>query len=167
MTDPTTERQTDRTPARDGNGRYTRTPDAAGRDAEAVQLRCRGLSYRQIAADLGMSVSSVHDAVHRALAEIVREDVGQLRALELERLDSMEAAVWQVLERKHLTVSNGRVVYHEDEPLEDDAPVLHAVDRLLRIAERRARLLGLDQPVRVDVDAALRYEIVGVEVDRL
>ena len=45
----------------------------------------------------------------------------------------------------------------------DDGPVLQAVDRLLKIADRRAKLLGLDAPKRVevsdgtpDLDAAVR-----------
>jgi hypothetical protein len=51
--------------------------------------------------------------------------------------------------------------------LEDDAPVLAAVDRLLRIQERRAKLLGLDAPVRADVGGKLSYEIVGVDLGQL
>ena len=61
-------------------------------------------------------------------------------------------------------VSQGRLIYLGDDPqpLADDAPVLAAVDRLLKIQERRARLLGLDQPTKstvthaaADVDAAV------------
>jgi hypothetical protein len=54
-------------------------------------------------------------------------------------------------------------------PLLDDAPVLAAVDRLLKVQERRAKLLGLDVPVKrqVEVDGGLRYEVVGVDLDQL
>lgn len=64
----------------------------------------------------------------------------------------MYAAAMEVLEREHVTVSNGRVVSLDDgTPLPDDGPVLQAIDRLLRIQERRARLLGLDAPVKRDL----------------
>jgi hypothetical protein len=54
------------------------------------------------------------------------------------------------------------VVRGEDgEPVLDDAPVLAAIDRLLRIQERRARLLGLDAPTRS------RIEVVDDDVARM
>jgi hypothetical protein len=54
----------------------------------------------------------------------IREDARTIRQIEIERLDSMQMGFWP--QRK-----NPRVV-----------------DTLLRIAERRARLLGLDAPVK-------------------
>lgn len=157
-----TEHQATRTP---GNGRYVRTRQSAQRDAEALAHRSRGLSYRDIALTMGMaSVSSAHASVQRALAATIpTEDAAAVRTLELDRLDTMQAAVMAVLERKHVTVSNGRIVYLDDEPLEDDAPVLAAVDRLLRIQERRSKLLGLDAEQKVNVSAGVRYEIVGID----
>jgi hypothetical protein len=69
----------------------------------------------------------------------------------------MYRSVMGVLEREHVTVSHGKIVVTpdpdtgEERPLIDDAPILNAVDRLLRIQERRARLLGLDAPVKRDI----------------
>jgi len=48
-----------------------------------------------------------------------------------------------------------------------DAPVLAANDRLLRIQERRAKLLGIEAPTQIVTDATVRYEIVGVDIDKL
>lgn len=173
--------------ARDRGGKFARTPDTAERDAEAARLRTRGLTYRAIAEQMGYaSPSSVHDAVKRCLDAIVEEPGQEVRRLELERLDDMYAAVMAVLEREHITISQGRIVrkrvldengdptivatdrdgkpvFREEEIL-DDAPVLAAVDRLLKIMERRAKLTGLDAPVKADIGGTLKYEVLGVDL---
>lgn len=152
---------------RGADGKYTRSIETAQRDAEAARLRARGWSYQRIADEMGLSQSAAHEAVQRALRETVEEPAAEVRALEVERLDAMYAAVVEVLERQHVTVSNGRVIYVGDEPLQDDAPVLAAVDRLLKIQARRAALLGLDMPTKVEQSGTLKYEIVGVEMEAL
>lgn len=169
--------------ARDGNGRFDRDPEVVMKDAEAAKLRAKSWTYQQIADHLGMSRQGAYDAVKRILDETVQEPSDDVRKIELERLDHMAQAVEGVLERQHVVVSNGRIIgkrvgweLNEDgtdrvdadghripiyQDLEDDAPVLQAVDRLLKIQERRSRLLGLDAPQRVSVDAEnLGREIV-------
>jgi hypothetical protein len=147
------------------NGRYERSPATAERDARAAQLRADGWTYPAIAAALGFaSKGHANDAVKRALAATVREPSDQLRALELERLDKMYRAATGVLERPHVTVSQGRVVVMPGQdggevPVPDDAPVLTAIDRLLKVQERRAKLLGLDAPLKVDVSDETDREI--------
>src|SRR3954464_15092967 len=57
-----------------------------------------------------------------------------------------------VVEREHVTVSQGRVVHGDGgTPVTDDAIVLQALDRMLKIEARRAQLLGLDRPTKVEV----------------
>lgn len=139
---------------RGGNGRYTRDPDSAVRDGQAARLRARGLTYEQIAADLGFSdKGAAHHAVQRALTEAVKEPADELRQLELVRLDEMHRAALAVMEATHFVVDKGAVVEWDGAPLVDDSPVLAAVDRLLKVQDRRAKLLGLDSPQRVSVDA--------------
>ncbi len=154
---------------RDGQGRFDRDLETAERDAEAARLRKRSWTYQQIADHLGINRSSAYQAVQRVLKETVQEPAEDLRTLELERLDDMAQAVLKVLEKHHVTVSNGRIVFLGDEPLIDDAPVLAAVDRLLKIQERRAKLLGLDIPVKqeIDVSGGVEYRIVGVSAEDL
>lgn len=153
--------------ARGPTGRFIRSLDGAERDAEAARLRTRGLSYDAIGEQLGLDKGNAYRAVQRALQATVQEPAEELRQLELARLDDMWAAVLEVLEAKHFTVSQGRIVYYGDVPLADDAPVLAAVDRLLRIQERRAKLLGLDAPAKAEVGGKLTYEITGVDLDKL
>ena len=100
---------------------------------------------------------------------------------ELEKLDRLEEAVWKVLKAKHYVVNQGVIVYmgvsadegkkrgwhsvdalRQDliynadgsfkEPLEDDAPVLAACDRLLKIQDQRAKFTGTYAPIKKQVD---------------
>jgi hypothetical protein len=142
-------------PTRDGNGRYDRDPDTARRDAEACRLRAQNLTYREIAAELGVDVHTAYDAVQRGLRDTLQEPADDVRRLELERLDELAQKAREVMNGTHYVIAQGSVVRltRRGSPLEDDGPVLQAIDRLLRIQERRARLLGLDSPQRVSIDA--------------
>ena len=180
---------------RDSRNRYAQSPAAAEKHRRAVELRNEhGLTYQEIADELGYAdKKSAWNAVWRQLrreakapAEAMIQAETERLLLELERLDTEEdrldaliAPVTKVLTTKHITVSNGRVILHPatEEPLEDDGPVLQAVDRLTRLsAERRAiseqrrrvseslrKLLGLDAAQKVDVSGGLRYEVVGID----
>jgi predicted transcriptional regulator len=152
---------------RDGNGRFERTAETAARDAEAARLRSRGLTYRQIAEQLGLAgPGKAHEAVKRVLKETVQEAADDLRMVELERLDQMYQAALKVLESEHYAVSHGRVIYLEDggPPLTDNGPVLQAIDRLLKVQERRAKLLGLDAPTKANVTVS---DAMTEEISRL
>lgn len=152
---------------RGGHGRFTRNPDTAARDAEAARLRSRGLTYRQIADELGMAgPGKAHEAVKRVLTETVGEAAEDLRMVELERLDQMYQAALKVLETEHYAVSHGKVIYLEEggPPLTDDGPVLQAIDRLLKVQERRAKLLGLDAPAKTNVTVS---DAITSEIEQL
>lgn len=97
---------------------------AAIREAEALSLRLAGYSYGEIASELGYANGSgAHKAVMRALEKLHPiEKAEKLRRIEAARLDRLWRRLWAKLEEGDLSV----------------------VDRLLRIMERRARLLGLD-----------------------
>jgi hypothetical protein len=167
MTDPTTPRTDPIKQARGTNGKWVRTLEGAERDAEAARLRSKGKSYRQIAAALGCDVHVAHSAVKRVIAEIITEPAEAAIAFELERLDRLHRAAMKVLERHHVTVSNGKVVEVDGQPLLDDGPVLSAIDRLVRISESRRKLLGLDQPAKMNVSGGLTYEVVGIDPEAL
>lgn len=143
---------TGETPGRGQSGRFTRTIGGAQRDAEAARLRSRGLSLRQIADALGYAnESGAYKAVQRALAAVPVEAAEELRRLHRRQLDYLARRAWAVLECEHpLIAANGRIVEHDGRPLLDWRPVLRAIDALLRIMEREARLMGLDAPLRVD-----------------
>lgn len=149
------------------NGRFQRKPDTVERDAQAARLRSKGRTYQQIADELHFGHRrEAQGAVDRAMKEVIREPAEAVLAFELERLDAelgrldaLEQRVQAVLDARHITVSNGRVIIHPDngQPMEDDGPVLQAVDRLIKIedarrrnGERRAKLTGIEAAVKLD-----------------
>ena len=109
-----------------------RTIDAALRQAKALELRKAGATYDQIADQLDYSSrASAYKAVAKALQAIeeqVAEDAIELCRLEVERLDRLLVALWPKASAGHLG----------------------AIDRVIRISERRSRLLGLDAALRAE-----------------
>lgn len=102
---------------------------ARSREQQGLELRLGGASYVQIAESLGMTPGGAYKAVDRALARQAaqtEEKADKLRRLELARLERLHLGLWQKAKAG-------------DEK---------AVREVLRIAERRARLLGLDAPKR-------------------
>lgn len=156
------------TPTRGPRGKFIRGPEEVTHDARAAELRGQGKTYAAIAKELGVSRGSAHDAVGRAFRDILTEPAEHARAVELARLEDAHDAALTVLLREHLTVSHGKVITIKDDqgndvPLIDDAPVLQAVDRIRALSESRRKLLGLDAPSRVSVDA----EHLGNEIGDL
>lgn len=178
-----TETASTRREGRDHRGKFARTINTAERDAEAARMRARGHTYRQIAIHLGVDVAAAHEMVKRVLAETVAEAADDVRQIELERLDAvlitldeLRETVLGVLRRKHYAFSNGRLMYLGEEPLEDDDVALRAAaqlagieDRRVKVSESRRKLLGLDIPVKqeIDLSGGVEYRIVGVSTEDL
>lgn len=122
------------------------------RRGKALQMRLAGIPYGQICETLGYSsrANAIND-VRRALVATVNEPADELRALEVQRLDVLWNTAMKVLTRLHVTVNNGKVIHLDGLPVQDDGPILAAIDRLLKIQERRAKLLGLDAPKAFEV----------------
>lgn len=98
---------------------------------KALQLRLTGATYQAIADLMEVSKSTVKRWIDAAIDGVDKENAKALIVLENERLNRAQRAIWPA-------VINGQ---------------LGAVDRLLRIQERRARLNGLDAPQKVDLGA--------------
>jgi hypothetical protein len=132
---PRPDRNRSRDPGRPGRDRAARE----ARRLEALHLRLAGWDYDTIARQLGFRHrSSAYRLVQAALAARQREAAPAVRALELARLDALLERVWPRAMAGHLP----------------------AVDRVLAILDRRARLLGLLAPERavavVDVAVVTR-----------
>jgi hypothetical protein len=153
-----------------GRGTYETTIEDAETAAEAARLRSLGMTYRQIAAQQGVNVSTAHDRVARALAAVPVEAVATLRTVEVDRLDALTARLFVIATSEHVMVSHGRVL----SGVKDLGPNLAAIRELRLISESRRKLLGLDAPIQhnVVVTDAMVAEIerlsaeLGIDVDR-
>lgn len=146
---------------------FTRDIETAERDA-AIARYCIGRNYDEVAAHFGVNKSTVCRARQRAIAAAVKPAGEEAIAAELVKLDAWEDAALAVLRAHHVQVADGRVVRDGDEAVVDGRPVLMAIDRLLRIAERRAKLRGYDAPSRAEVrvtdDLTVQIEELAAEL---
>jgi hypothetical protein len=122
--------------------------DVMERDAQAADLYRRGLTYRQIAAQLGFrSPQSVGDAIRRHARLAVGGALGgpEFTQIMLDRLQDYRRAAWRVATARHyVTSQSGKLSMGPDgSPLLDDDPVLRALDRLLRFDQEESRLRDL------------------------
>jgi hypothetical protein len=136
---------------------------AARKDARALELRNVGLSYRQIGERMGISGATAYKYVTRGLDRTRREPADLQRQLERERLDAWQVTAERIARTRHVLVQAGKPVIDPEtgRPYADHGPVLAALGTLLRIAERRSKLEGLDAPARVD--AQIRAEVYSVD----
>lgn len=112
----------------------------------ALELRKAGATFEQIADSLGYQYpSAAAKAVKTAMKAIIKEPAEEVRDMEVARCDAMLFAIWsQVKAGNH-----------------------GAIDRALRIQERRASYLGLDAPrdsnLNLNLTDAVR--IIGVNAE--
>lgn len=140
----------------DGRARIFTGEASRTRDLEAARLRALRFSHDQIAERLGYeNRSGAWKAVKRGQELIVREPHEDMVLLDLSELDEMARKAWTVLNNTHYVVDRGAVVTWDGQPLKDDAPVLTAIRTLLEVQQRRARLVGLDAPKRLEVSDGL------------
>ena len=159
----------------------------ATRDADALTYRAQGWTYDRIATQMGYANrSGALKAVERAIGSSIRETTDEAKLLLLADLNEAKREAWAVLRRRHLAVSNGRVVRHfvgverdDDgierldpdgktipvfEDVEDDGPVLGAIDRITRIDQEIAKILGAYAPVRAEV---ITMDAIEAEIRKL
>ena len=129
-------------------------PDTIEKEKKVLELRRGGLTFDLIAQRLGYaSASGAHKAYMSACKRIVYEDVVEVRKSEIDRLDIAQAAIWGDLTDTQNVDANTRA---------------KLVMALMKIMERRARLLGLDMPTKAQVEVTT-YDrnTIDAEVERL
>lgn len=142
----------------------------AEQDERIVQLKREGRTFQEIAATMGISKTTAIRGFHRVKQRVERraeEDYATYRDEQLARIEVQREVVMDVMTGKHLAVSNGIVVRVDGEPLEDSMPALAAVDRLVKLDDQEAKLVGIYAEKKVAVTGGLRYEIVGVDPEAL
>lgn len=145
----------------------------AERRTEILRLRLDGLSLQCIGDRLGIRADSVHDIITRALRAMTQEPSHELLTLELARLESLYEEAMRAVRAFTPVIHNGKVVqipvinangdtvnhHATNQPLtciaQDRTTVLAGIATAVRISERRAKLLGLDSPIKAQSDLTL------------
>ena len=145
----------------------TRCPTIQGKELAAfvLQRRTEGKSFPAIARELDRTQGYIYKVYKKALREIIKEPAEQVIKMENRKLDLLEQIAFEMIQKEFPLVSgggvvrdvledaNGKPVLDEDGnpvqvKLTDIGPRLAVLNALLKIQERRARLNGLDKPVK-------------------
>ena len=112
------------------------------RQCRAVELVLEGKKYDDIAREVGYANrGTAHRAVAKALSERVVDNIDELRALEGNRLDALQAALW-------------------DDAMDGD---VRAANTIVKIIALRCRLLGL-YAIKRDQHAAASLVLTPTEL---
>lgn len=124
-------------------------PEVLERENKIIELRRAGATWAVIAERVGYaSASGAYNAYQRIAERVIRPNLEEYRDMELDRLDRLQMGVWA-------------------KALNGDS---RAVDSVLRIIDRRTRILGLDAPKEVNLKAEVTtYDrnTIDAEVYRL
>lgn len=107
-----------------------------------VRLRADGMAIDDIATHLGLHPSTVGRLLKKALDRYIAPEVAQLRSLEAVKLDEVEEAVWEKAMKGNLP----------------------AIDRVIRVMERRAKLFGLDMKPSEDLGKDEGPKVLDVRI---
>ena len=118
-----------------------RTPrakvDIAKREQQIVALKLRGIAPPEIARVIGISLRAVHAAFNKALRRQTEDALDAWHRIELGGLAMEATNIWRFMD-----LPENKNDWKAQAALED---------RLMRIHIRRAKLLGLDAPTKLDV----------------
>jgi hypothetical protein len=118
----------------------------AMRRQQILLLAMRGYSYRQIAQQLNIpSIGTISTDLQKELKRLSAENAGhteQLRQLEIGRTDELLSVLADHWEYEEV-VTDGK-----GKEIKTKRPDHNVIERVLKIMDRRAKLLGVDTPER-------------------
>lgn len=107
-------------------------PASLEQEAKVIELRRAGLTWSTIAAQTGYAgPSGAYKTYQRAAERLIRPNLDEHRDMELDRLDRLQATFWT-------RAAQGEI---------------KAADMVLKIIDKRAKILGLDAAQKIDVQA--------------
>lgn len=112
----------------------------AERDLRIFKMRQAGVSSQEIGRRFNISTQSVSAAIKRQLEKMNREALmayPEVLRMELERLDALQQAIWPLTQHRKVRLDDGSEMSVE--------PDIKAVQQVLGIMDRRAKLLGMEQ----------------------
>lgn len=127
----------------------------------------KGFTQQQIADEHGVSQSHVSERLKLVRAQIPAEEREQVRRRHLDGISALSRELWALVEAgPHPAYSNGRrmTMPNELDPDNPDAPGdqvwdhsarMAAMDRIGKLMEREAKLLGLDAPTQQEISATV------------
>ncbi len=141
------------------------------RRAQALSLRCKGYSVREIGLELGIGKTTAADDVRQALGEakqLSQDELAAERSLELHRIDTSLRVVAKILDGISFADADSAKdaadtagVDLADLMLGGDELKLKAIDRQVKLQDQRAKLLGLYAPQKVEA------EVTGLSLNEL
>lgn len=109
-------------------------PEQLDRELKVLELRRAGLTWQRIAEQVGYADhSGAYLAYKRALKRTLQQPADELRQQEIDRIDRLQLAAWP-------------------RAMQGDT---QSINTIVRLMERRARLLGLDMPVKIAQDVTV------------
>jgi hypothetical protein len=135
----------------------------AERDLRIFKMRQGGVAVNEIGRRFGISTSVVSKAIGRQLERLNREALmayPEVLRMELERLDSLQAAIWPLTQHRRVSLDDGTEIQVE--------PDMKAIQQVLSIMDRRSKLLGMENnnlSIQMDVSTNLsdpiRVSMIG------
>ena len=133
----------------------TLTKKRRERVATVLDLRKQGLTYDEIAERTGASKTSVYEDFRIGIHFAIKEPAEEVLQLELARLDTMFKSAFEIATHEIITrPDTGDIEINSDQQL-------RAIDRVLRIMERRDVLLGISGQPQVDHSDDVRTALTG------
>jgi len=106
-------------------------PELVDKEIKVLELRRAGLTWQRIAEETGYADhTGAYAAYKRAIRRTQQQPADELREQELDRIDRLQLALWP-------------------KAMKGDA---QSINTIIRLMERRARLLGLDTPIKIEQD---------------
>lgn len=133
------------------------------RDSKIMKLRQAGVSISEIAKRFNMTTRGVSARVRKVLEDMNTEALmayPELLRMELERLDSLQAAIWPMTQHRKVTADDGQEIQLE--------PDMKAIQQVLGIMDRRTRLLGMERTniaiqMETNANVNVRATLAGAE----
>lgn len=150
---------------RTGKGSFERSIESVTRDAKAADLRAQNWSLQEIADELGYSDrSNVRRAITRAHQDVAQGPAERLLAVYAARLEDIYQRTMEIAEEDHVVVSHGKIITGADgNPLPDHGVTLSAFREARAALADVRKMVGLDQPTKVEHSGELTYQVVGVD----
>ena len=109
-------------------------PELLDREVKVLELRRTGLTWQRISEETGYAnAMGAYVAYQRAVKRTLREPANEIREQELDRLDRLQLALW-------------------NKAMQADEK---AVLTIVKIMERRSKLLGLDMPIKIQQEVVI------------